>query len=107
MTEMSRPCQGWVPKLELKLQPVDSDAVQGSQSTRSQGCSISDSTHPETAHCFLVVRNINRWDDDGAEQPYALAVALWRDEGRPELHAELQTRLEAEAEIPVEIEIEP
>ena len=56
---------------------------------------------------FLVVRNINRWDDDGAEQSYALAVALWRDEGRPELHAELQTRLEAEAEIPVEIEIEP
>ena len=56
---------------------------------------------------FLVVRNINRWDDDGAEQSYALAVALWRDEDRPELHAELQTRLEAEVEIPVEIEIEP
>ena len=55
---------------------------------------------------FLVVRNINRWDDDTARQPYALAVALWRDEGQPELHAELQALLEAEVEIPVEIEIE-
>lgn len=56
---------------------------------------------------FLVVRNINRWDDDAARQPYALAVALWRDEGQPELHAELQTLLEAVVEIPVEIELEP
>ena len=56
---------------------------------------------------FLVVRNVNRWDDDGAEQSYALAVALWRDEGQPELHAELEARLEAVVEVPVEIEIEP
>lgn len=56
---------------------------------------------------FLVVRNINRWDDDGAEQSYALAVALWRDEGQPELHAELMAQLEAVVEVPVEIEIEP
>lgn len=56
---------------------------------------------------FLVVRNINRWDDDTTRQPYALAVALWRDEGQPELHAELQALLEAEVELPVEIEIEP
>ncbi|MXZ51776.1 MAG: S8 family peptidase, partial [Acidimicrobiaceae bacterium] len=55
---------------------------------------------------FLVVRNINRWDDDTARQPYALAVALWRDEGQPELHAQLQALLEAEVELPVEIEIE-
>ena len=56
---------------------------------------------------FLVVRNINRWDDDAARQPYALAVALWRDEGQPELHAELQALLEAAVEISVEIELEP
>ena len=55
---------------------------------------------------FLVVRNTNRWDDDDAEQSYALAVALWRDDGQPELHAELQALLEAVVEIPVEIEIE-
>jgi len=55
---------------------------------------------------FLVVRNINRWDDDTAQQQYALAVALWRDEGQPELHAELEALLEAVVEIPVEIEIE-
>ncbi len=56
---------------------------------------------------FLVIRNTNRWDDDAAEQSYALAVALWRDEGQPELHAELQALLEAAVEIPVEIELEP
>ena len=55
----------------------------------------------------LVVQNINRWDDDGAEQPYALTVALWRDENQPELHAELRDQLEAVVEVPVEIEIEP
>ena len=56
---------------------------------------------------FLAIRNINRWDDDAAEQSYALAVALWRDEDQPELHAELQALLEAVVEIPVEIELEP
>ena len=55
---------------------------------------------------FLVVRNTNRWADDGAEQSYALAVALWRDENHPELHAELQEELEVVIEAPVEIEIE-
>ena len=55
---------------------------------------------------FLVVRNINRWDDDGSEQSYALAVALWRDVDHPELHAELQEELEVVIEAPVEIEIE-
>ncbi len=54
----------------------------------------------------LVVRNLNRWDDDGAEQPYALAVALWRDVEQPELHAELREKLEVVIEIPAEIEIE-
>ena len=61
---------------------------------------------PRDSPMFLVVRNINRWDDDGAEQSYALAAALWRDEDQPELHAELQTRLEAEVELAVEIEVE-
>ena len=56
---------------------------------------------------FLVVRNINRWDDADAEQSYAVAVVLWRDEDQPELHAELETLLEAVVEIPVEIEVEP
>ncbi|MDE0066246.1 MAG: S8 family peptidase [Acidimicrobiaceae bacterium] len=55
---------------------------------------------------FLVVRNVNRWDDEETEQSYALSLALWRDEDRPELHAELRAQLEAVVEIPVEIEIE-
>jgi hypothetical protein len=53
----------------------------------------------------LVVRNVNRWDDATARQPYALAVALWRSEPQGELYAELEARLEAVIELPVEIEI--
>jgi hypothetical protein len=54
----------------------------------------------------LVVRNVNRWDDDTATQPYALAVALWRSPEQPELYAELQAEFEAVVEIPVEIELD-
>ena len=56
---------------------------------------------------FLVVRNTNRWDDEHGEQSYAMAVAVWRDEDKPEVHSELQARLEAVLEVPIEIEIEP
>jgi hypothetical protein len=55
---------------------------------------------------FLVVRNINRWEDVTASEPYALSVALWRDEGHHELHAELEAQLEAIIELPVEVELE-
>jgi hypothetical protein len=63
---------------------------------------------------FLVVRNVNRWDDAVATERYALAVSLcrcvavslWRDEDRSELHAELEAQLEAIVELPVEIELE-
>lgn len=55
---------------------------------------------------FLVVRNVNRWDDEGTEQSYALSLALWRDDDRPDLHAELRAQLEAVIEVPAEIKIE-
>lgn len=55
---------------------------------------------------FIVVRNINRWEDQTAAEPYALSVALWRDEGHQELHAELEAQLEAVVELPVEVELE-
>jgi subtilisin family serine protease len=55
---------------------------------------------------FLVVRNVNRWEDVTASEPYALSVALWRDEGHQELHAELEAQLEAVIELPVEVELE-
>lgn len=55
---------------------------------------------------FLVVRNVNRWEDTTASEPYALSVALWRDEGHQELHAELEAQLEAVIELPVEVELE-
>jgi hypothetical protein len=55
---------------------------------------------------YLVVRNVNRWDDDSATQPYGLAVALWRDPGHPEVYSELEAELETVVEVPVEIEVE-
>lgn len=55
---------------------------------------------------YLVVRSINRWDDSTGSEDYALAMALWRDEDRFELHAELEAQLEAVVEIEVEIELE-
>ena len=48
---------------------------------------------------------MGRWTLRGSRT--LLPVALWRDEGQPELHAELQALLEAAVEIPVEIELEP
>ena len=62
---------------------------------------------PKDTPMFLVVRNTNRWDDEHGEQSYAMAVAVWRDEDKPEVHSELQARLEAVLEVPIEIEIEP
>lgn len=55
---------------------------------------------------FLVVRNLNRWDDSTSVQPYALAVAMWRTEAQGELYAEMEARLEAVVELAVEVELE-
>ena len=54
----------------------------------------------------LVVRNVNRWGDPDGHERYAVAVALWRDEHKPELHAELAAELEAVVEVEAEIEVE-
>ena len=55
---------------------------------------------------FLVVRNVNRWEDDSAMQPYGLAVAIWRDPDHPEVYSGLEAELEAVVEVAVEIEVE-
>ena len=54
---------------------------------------------------YLIVRNVNRWDDPTATQPYAISVALWRTENDPELYAELEAQLEAVVELTLEIEL--
>lgn len=54
----------------------------------------------------LVIRNVNRWDDATGNQPYALAVAMWRTETQDGLYAELEARLEAVVELPIAIELE-
>lgn len=55
---------------------------------------------------YLVVRNVNRWDDPDGAESYGLALSLWRDDDRTEVHAELEAQLEAVVELPVEIELE-
>jgi hypothetical protein len=55
---------------------------------------------------YLVVRNVNRWDDPDGDETYGLALSLWRDDDRAEVHAELEAQLEAVIELPVEIELE-
>lgn len=55
---------------------------------------------------YLVVRNVNRWGDPQGAEHYGLALSLWRDEERGQIHAELQSQLEAVVELPVEIELE-
>ncbi len=54
---------------------------------------------------FLVVRNVNRWDDSTATQPYAISAALWRAEDKREVYEELEAQLEAVVELPLEIEL--
>ena len=54
---------------------------------------------------FLVVRNVNRWDDPTATQPYAICAALWRTENEREVYGELEAQLEAVVELPLEIEL--
>jgi hypothetical protein len=55
---------------------------------------------------YLVIRNVNRWDDPQGGERYGLALSLWRDEHHAEVHTELEHQLEAVVELPVEIEIE-
>ncbi len=55
---------------------------------------------------FVVVRDVNQWEDNTASQPYALAVAMWRSAEHAELYAELEAQLEAIIELPVEVELE-
>lgn len=54
---------------------------------------------------FLVVRNVNRWDVEGSQQTYGLAVALWRSEDQGEVFAELEAQLDTVLEVPIEVEV--
>lgn len=58
---------------------------------------------------IVAVHNKRNWPSEQADQPYALAVALERDEGRRELYADVRAFIELEAaalEAQVDTEIE-
>lgn len=59
----------------------------------------------EDLPCYLIVRNVNKWDDPTSTQSYAASVALWHSQEDSQVFAELETQLEAVVEVPVEIEI--
>lgn len=59
----------------------------------------------EDLPCYLIVRNVNKWDDPTATQSYAAAVALWHSREESRIFAELEALLEAVIEVPVEIEL--
>lgn len=52
---------------------------------------------------LLVIKNTNRWDEDGAIQNYAVAVTLTRDPGHAELYAELEAELRVEVELEAQV----
>lgn len=94
---------------KLPLHPADRDRSRGAnQLGRYQRRTRISEEAPE--NFVVAVRNLNRWDLEGEEQPYSLAVLLERDELHPEIYAELRAELEplveAEAESVVEAEVE-
>ncbi len=54
---------------------------------------------------YVVVRNVNRWDDVTAKQSYAMVVVLRRSDTQNAIYLELEQRLEAVVELPIEIEL--
>jgi len=92
-------------KFKLAMQPADSNRGRGAHHYGS----YTRYRRFEANHgsdLVIAVRSVNRWDTPGAEQGYALAVALERDADHAELYSELHVRLEALAEVEVEQEIE-
>lgn len=90
---------------QLALQPADRDRSRGAnQLGRYQRRTRISEDLPES---FVVaVRNLNRWDLEGEDQSYSLAVLLERDEQHPEIYAELRAELEPLVEVEVEAEAE-
>jgi len=57
----------------------------------------------DTYHLVVQCRRV--WASKSFRQSFGLAVALWRDEGQPEIYNEIKARVELPVELPVEIEI--
>ena len=104
-SEASTPPSGAARSQAVKLQPANTIRSRGTnQLGRVEFAQRLDPT--KHAPTFLVVRNVNRWEDATATQNYGLAIALWRTEGQPELYAELEAQLEVVLEVPIEVELE-
>ena len=90
---------------QLTLHPADRDRSRGAdQLGRYQRRTRIPEDAPE--NFIVAVRNLNRWDVEGPEQSYSLAVLLERDEQHPEIYAELRAELEPLIEVEIEVEAE-
>lgn len=86
----------------IRLQPSATRRAMGANQLGSKRWS--QKLRPEDGEKFLlVVKNTNRWDDEGAIQNYAVAVTLTRDEDRLEMYAELEAELRVEVELEAEV----
>lgn len=86
----------------IRLQPSATKRAMGANQIGSKRWA--QKLRPEDGENFLlVVKNSNRWDDEGAIQNYAVAVTLTRDEDHLEMYAELEAELRVEVELEAEI----
>ena len=55
----------------------------------------------------LVVRSVSRWSEKGVEDPFAVALAVGYEGGQKalQLHTEIEARLDAMVELPVELRV--
>jgi hypothetical protein len=86
----------------IRLQPSATRRAMGANQIGAKRWS--QKLRPEDGEKFLlVVKNTNRWDDEGAIQNYAVTVTLTRDEDHPEMYAELEAELRVEVELEAEV----
>lgn len=97
-----------ISELGSKVVRLDPSATVRRAGTNQLGRAVFHTKLDSNKHApmFVVVRDVNRWEDEAARQRYGLAVALWRDPEHAEVYSELSTELEAVAEAEVEIEVE-
>lgn len=86
----------------IRLQPSATRRAMGANQMGLKGWS--QKLRAEDGEKFLlVIKNTNRWDDDGAMQNYAVVATLTRDEDHADLYAELEAELRVEVEIEAQI----
>lgn len=88
-------------KKHLRLQPSTTMRSPGANQWASR--KFTPPFEGDPGKLVIVVRNTNRWDNEGSKQRYALAVVLERDPWFSPLYTELQAQFELLAEAEIEL----